>query len=95
MAHIYSGSRLCPGLRLRGSGYCFWGLIITRPIQHFRDIAPASRTYHYAPPHDTSEIRLLLLGTYHSRPAQHFRDICHYKYDIIPVSISFPHPSVS
>jgi len=38
MAHIYSGSRLCPGLRLRGSSYCFRRLIITRHTQHFRDI---------------------------------------------------------
>jgi len=45
-------------MTLQRSGYCFWGLIITPPTQHFRDIH-------------------------------------HYKYDIIHVSISFPHPVVS
>jgi len=34
MDHIYSGSRLRPGLQLRILGYCFWGLIITRPTRH-------------------------------------------------------------
>jgi len=29
------------------------------------------------------------------RLTRHFRDIHHYKYDIILISISFPHPSVS
>ena len=47
-----------PHTILQRSGYCFWGLIITRPTRHFRDIH-------------------------------------HYKYDIILVPISFPHPSVS
>jgi len=35
MAHIYSGSRLCPGLRLSRSDYCFRALIL-RPTRHFK-----------------------------------------------------------
>ena len=76
MAHIYNGSRLCPGLRLRSSGYCFGDLSLRTP-------------------HDTLNIRLLLLRTYHYAPTRYFRYIHHYKYDIRPVSISFSHPSVS
>ena len=76
MAHIYSGSRLCPGL---DSG-----------IQ-----ATASRDLSLRTPHDTLDIRLLLLGTYHYASHTTLQKYHHYKYDIIPVSISFPDPSVS
>ena len=73
--------------------------------------ATASGDLSLCAPHDTSDIRLLLPGTYHyaphttlqisgycfwgliiTRPIRHFRNIYHYKYDIIPASISFPHP---
>jgi len=46
-------------------------------------------------PHDTSDIRLLLPGTYHYAPHTTLEIYHHYKYDILPVSISFPHPSIS
>jgi len=49
MAHIYSGSHLCPGL---GSG-----------VQ-----ATTSEDLSLRAPHDTSDIRLLLLWTYHYAP---------------------------
>ena len=63
MAHIYSGSCLCPGL---GSG-----VHVT-----------TSGDLSLRAPHDTSDIRLLLLETYHYAPHTN-------------VSISFPHPNVS
>ena len=55
----------------------------------------ASGDFSLRAPHDTSEIRLLLPGTYHYAPHTTLQRYHHYKYDIIPVSISFPHPSVS
>ena len=76
MAHIYSGSRLCPGL---GSG-----------VQ-----VTASGDLSLRVLHDTSDIRLLLPGTYHYAPYTTFQKYHHYKYDIMLVSISFSHPSVS
>ena len=75
MAHIYSGSRLYPGL-----------------AQEYRLLLP--RTYHYAP-HTTLQIQATAPGTYHYAPHTTLQKYHHYKYDIIPVSISFPHPSVS
>ena len=56
MAHIYSGSRLCPGLQLRSTGYYFQGLIITRPTRYFRYQATASEDLSLRAPHDTSDI---------------------------------------
>ena len=41
------------------------------------------------------EYRLLLPGTYHYASHTTLQKYYHYKYDIIPVSISFPHLSVS
>ena len=75
MAHIYSGSRLCPVL---GSGV------------H----ATASGDLSLRAPQDTSNIRLLLSGTYHYAPHTILQKYHHYKYDIILVSIRFPHRSV-
>ena len=57
--------------------------------------ATASGDLSLRAPNDTSDIRLLLLGTYHYAPHTTLQIYHHYKYDIIPVSISFPHPIVS
>ena len=57
--------------------------------------ATASENLSLRAPHDTSDIRLLLPGTYHYAPHTTLQNIHHYKCDIIPVSISFSHPSVS
>ena len=108
MDHIYSGPCLCPGLQLKRLGYCFRGLIITHPILHFRGQDTTSGDLSLTATHDitsgdlslrashnTSEIRLLLPRTYHYVSTRHFRDNHHYRYDIIPASISFPRPSVS
>jgi len=76
MAHIYSGSRLYPGL-----------------AQEYRLLLPG--TYHYAPPHDTSDSSYCFRGLIIYAPHTTLQKYHHYKYDIIPVFISFPHPGVS
>jgi len=69
----------------------FWIIFIVGPTSardyKSGDQVTASEDLYYAS-HDTS------LWTY-IMPHKYFRDIYHYKYDIIPVSISFSHSSVS
>jgi len=51
--------------------------------------------YHYAPPHDTSAYNSCFWGLIITHPTQYFIDDHHYKYNILPISISFSRPDVS
>jgi len=67
MAHIYSGPRLCPGLRLRGLGYCFRGLSLrarhdTSETRLYGDLSLCA-------PQDTSEISTIINMTSYQYPS--------------------------
>jgi len=84
MDHIYSRPHLCPRLRLRRSGYCFRGLTLASQdtsVYYFRGlILHLTRNF---------------IGDLYYAPYGTSRYNHHHKYDIIPASISFSHPSVN
>ena len=61
--------------------------------QEYRLLLPG--TYHYAP-HTTLQISgYYFRGLIITRPYTTLQKYHHYKYDIIPVFIRFPHPRVN